>query len=1095
MAPVVVRACEPPRSSERLLAVLADLGTQVMKAENLEAVLRGAVARLQGVLPVSGVGAVVDGAWAGPEPLVAVAGELSPQTVLEAHRSSMEEEHSGEHFALSLEDGPGCWVAPLRSEMGILGSLVLAHGGPVVETDPSVQLAAAVAGVLATGLYLRFGIAQVPGSAGSRRLLLDTMSDPALLLDPRGTILEVSTPVTRILRRSHDDLVGTSLLEVMDTEDRKVVASLLAGQGTAGETFEVPFGLVTPRGGRRRFHLHARWTPGGGWIGVLRDYTRHAARDRSRRVLLDHVPRIAVARTLEELWEQLWEALRELLPGARNIRVYRGFQAALRNVWASDLPPGGQELVFTLKGWGARFVNMLSESADLEAAVQAFGGSPEEVRGRIMRFFAGRGNPIILDDPDRQLAAFLSPEELEKARKLRGFDGEKFSEILCPVIIDGNLDLLVVILGGERMPAFTWDEAADAWQLVNLAREVAVRLEASETIRGHYAMVRSFRNAMRRISVSTRSEELFEAVGQAALDSTGASGMGVVARLGGEGSELSLVWSRGLEASIPEQLIGLVEALEERGTFASDPVLFPSVGADELLAELEVDLPGVEGMVVAPFTVRGEFLGAMVLTWPAPRRFPADECTQLEFLAGELALALSNHQLYQSVEESRAELGRIVEAVDEGILSMDPGGRIRFLSGRAARLLGIRDREPEGKPLMDLVEPSMGEELLPVLAEILRGNSVSGRTIRCGRRLIRVRVWLDPAEGETGWVCVWTLNEVTAEEERRLHLEEYLLHTDEAVLELAMDGRILRTNPAGRRFLEAQGLLKPDGVLRWLPWDEATLERLQCGESVWISGERPLASGVTLSWEAEIIPLGGGEDLSVLVRVRDLTAEKALERFQDDLVEARRVAGRLREMIAQLREAGTSQEDLATAVMMHCSLAGSAEDPSRRAERALSAIRQATANAAEAMGSFRRLLGGLEEGIERLSEVLPGGAGEHRGEAWILGDRPQRRNMLAAQLRALGWKTRNVAPEELGRHGPGRIPELAVIDVTSLTRAVDLYGILREDSEDLAMLMILAMGGGLEGGALSQDPRVRVVESIPGESELGELLRGLVGHA
>ena len=1077
------------RSSERLLAVLSDLGTEVMRADDLEAVLRGVVARLQDILPVEGVGAVVEGVWIPDSPLVAVAGDLDAETVLGAHRTSLDDESSGEYSAVTLDGGPTLRVLHLKGQAGRLGSLVLGVREAVAEADPSVQLAGAVAGVLATGLYLRFGVTRIPGSTRARRLLLDTMPDPALLLDARGSILEVSTPVTRIFHREHDDLVGTNLLEVVDPDDAKVLSELLAASGASGETFEVPIAFVTPRGGRRRFHLHARWARGGPWLAVLRDYTRHAARDRSRRVLLDHMPRIAVVRTAEELWEQLWEALQELLPASRGIRVYRGSHAALRMVWASDMPPGEQDLVFTLKGWGARFIHMLNESGEMETAAAAFGRTTEEVRGRIMRFFSGRGNPLILDDPDRQLAAFLSSEELDKLRKSRGGGGERFSEILCPVIVEGNLDLLVVILGRPGAPGFSWDEAADAWQLVNLAREVTVRLEASATIEGHYARVRSFRSAMRRVSVATRSEELFEAVGHAALDGTGASGMGVVARLGEE-VELGLAWSRGLSEPVRDRVVALVEALEARRVFASEPVLFPSVGADELLAELEVDLSGVEALAVAPLTVRGRLLGAMVLTWPAPRRFPADERAQLEFLAGELALALSNHQLYAAAEESRAELNRIVEAVDEGILSLDRAGKVRFLSGRAAELLGVKDPNPEGKPLMDVVDPEVGRELLSMLSEILQGTGVPGRTIRFGKRLIEIRVWLDPAPEGRGWVCVWTLAEVTGAEERRLLLEEFLRHTGEAVAQLALDGRVLWSNPAAERFLRFLGMDDGTGAFRWLPWDEAALGKLEAGQPVWLAGSRVLPSGVALHWEAEILPLGGGDDFSVLVRVHDVTAERALETLHGELSEARKVAARLREMIVELREVGTSQEDLATAVMMHCGLAGDGDGGSTRAGRALDAIRQATANAAEAMGAFRRLLGTLDEEVERLVEVLPRGAAGNRGEVWILGDRPQRRSAIAAHMRVLGWTPRVMSPGELGDDQP---PDLAVIDVASINKAVDLYGTLRERSQDLGILMILAMGGGLEGGALSQDARVRVVESIPDESGFRELLKDLTG--
>ena len=261
----------------------------------------------------------------------------------------------------------------MTSERGSAGALVLLFHEDVEHRDPRIQMAAAVAGLMTASLVLRRDVSELAGATGRTRRMLDGMPDPAVILDSGGRVCDLSATLAGLLGRQRDDLLGEHIDALIGAGEAGGLARSLAAVDE--DAFERPVTAVRRDGTHGRFDLRARRMGNGRWLAVLHDHTRYAARDRSRRIMLDHIPQIAAAMTEDDLWERVLDAAREMEPEIEALRVYRGDRATLRLLWASDVDPAAFSL--TLRGWGPRFVEVLQDPEQSQARGGA--GPAEEV--------------------------------------------------------------------------------------------------------------------------------------------------------------------------------------------------------------------------------------------------------------------------------------------------------------------------------------------------------------------------------------------------------------------------------------------------------------------------------------------------------------------------------------------------------------------------------------------------------------------------------------------------------------------------------------------------------------------------------------------
>jgi PAS domain-containing protein len=990
----------------------------------------------------------------------------------------------------------GIWVVPITAASGVGGAVLLAFSGQMTPVDPVLQTASSAARILGAALRLRREAAQPSGTEQRLLDLLDGMPDPAIILDGGGRLVAASEKALGLFGAPREEVVGAGFDQVVRAGEPSGLGQALAARTGVGPV-DLSVRAVNGAAGERHLQLKAKEIGKDRWLAVLHDHSRFAARDRSRRIMLDHIPRIAAATSAQELWVRLWAAVQAMLPASDAMRVYRGEAAVVRLLWASDAD--APSIGFTLRGWGLQIFDLIEEIGRNEEMVLRFGATREEGLGRLRRYLAGQGNPMLLDDPDAQLEPFLGSEGVRLVRESRK-GPPPGQEILCPILSEQRLDLIAAVLGPPEAHPFGWDDAADVWQLVHLAREVLGRLESRVTIERHLGEVQSVRNLMQEVSLAAAGEEVYEVIANGAREALGAQGAAVLVIDPEHGGGLRAEWHAGLgERSLEGVLTAAVRLFDVSKASVDGLLAFESIGAAEVLDEAEVDLEGIEAMTIAPLVNRARVLGALVLTWPSPRQLRVDERALNEFHAGELALAMANSRLYRRVADSQAEMRGIVESVDEGVVSLDAAGRIRYLSPRAAKVLSVRRADPRGRPFLDVVGLACRPGLARILDDVLRGREVDTGPMSLGERLARVRVALTRRHDASPAGSVWTISDITDEETRRLELEAIFAHTSDAVLVLSPEGEVLEANRAGERLIAS--ITGPSGPANgavtaagW--WPELDLEKLgslPSGGRMSVTGRLSLADGTALPYESELSVVGGGEGARVVAVITDASDRR---RFAEAENASRAKAEQLTAVRGLAAAAGTAleaQQDAVTAMLLHVQLAAESEDPERWRE-ALGVVGDAA----------MRARGGLAEGAQqmvRMEEILDAdqgpvgsGGGEGWRGVWLVSDRPQTGGAVRRDFERLGWQVSVVPEGDLTSDvPPADPPSLVVVELTSVTSTQDAYRRVRRMAPQIPVVLVVPAGSAAAVPTLSEEHGLHVVQSLPAGAELDELLARVTG--
>jgi signal transduction histidine kinase/transcriptional regulator with GAF, ATPase, and Fis domain len=88
-----------------------------------------------------------------------------------------------------------------------------------------------------------------------------------------------------------------------------------------------------------------------------------------------------------------------------------------------------------------------------------------------------------------------------------------------------------------------------------------------------------------------------------------------------------------------------------------------------------------------PLVVSGRPVGVLFLGYTKPRRFPGTRRSFMLAFGRQCAQALSRAQLYEEALEGRSRISRLVERLQDGVISFDRHGRVVFLNSTAKRML------------------------------------------------------------------------------------------------------------------------------------------------------------------------------------------------------------------------------------------------------------------------------------------------------------------------------------------------------------------------------------------------------------------------
>ena len=194
---------------------------------------------------------------------------------------------------------------------------------------------------------------------------------------------------------------------------------------------------------------------------------------------------------------------------------------------------------------------------------------------------------------------------------------------------------------------------------------------------------------------------------------------------------------------------------------------------------------GSPSLAAVPLVAGGRVLGAVGLSFLAPRSFDDGDKTFIGGLAKQCAQALERARLYEAERAARlraeatrdaaARLAAIVESSDDAIIGKTLDGTITDWNAGAVRLYGYTAAEVVGRPIALLIPPDRRHELPPIMERLRRGERTEHyETVRVrkdGRRR-RVSLSISPIKGACGEIVGAATIARDVSEPHRAALEE-----------------------------------------------------------------------------------------------------------------------------------------------------------------------------------------------------------------------------------------------------------------------------------------------------------------------------------
>lgn len=142
-------------------------------------------------------------------------------------------------------------------------------------------------------------------------------------------------------------------------------------------------------------------------------------------------------------------------------------------------------------------------------------------------------------------------------------------------------------------------------------------------------------------------------------------------------------------------------------------------------------------------TVDGDFLSS-------------DDVELVQTIAGYVAIALDNSQLYSSLEQKAAEVARlkdfsenIVESLNVGVLAVDLLGTVDAWNTRMEELIGVTRNDAVGKPFSELLPPELVLEI-EARSDEEQVTGIYKQRLEHRGRLVVLNVSITPLVGKSG---------------------------------------------------------------------------------------------------------------------------------------------------------------------------------------------------------------------------------------------------------------------------------------------------------------------------------------------------------
>jgi PAS domain S-box-containing protein len=181
--------------------------------------------------------------------------------------------------------------------------------------------------------------------------------------------------------------------------------------------------------------------------------------------------------------------------------------------------------------------------------------------------------------------------------------------------------------------------------------------------------------------------------------------------------EMRLARSMGVRLSEPLNLSFITPTRPE---FARGPIFFESPrSARDVSESVRRTLEQLDLNYFIPCRIREHTVAVLGLGKTVDGDFlSSDDVELVQTIAGYVAIALDNSQLYTSLEQKALEVARlkdfsenIVESLNVGVLAIDLEGTVEAWNTRMEQLFGVARNDAVGHPLSELLPPELVQEI------------------------------------------------------------------------------------------------------------------------------------------------------------------------------------------------------------------------------------------------------------------------------------------------------------------------------------------------------------------------------------------------
>ncbi len=695
------------------------------------------------------------------------------------------------------------------------------------------------------------------------------------------------------------------------------------------------------------------------------------------------------------------EQVRALLEVGKSIRLQEGLESVLKHI--------GEGIRRSL-GWGVVLISLRDEVTGLLSPIVVV-GLPDEESRKVMEWMRPKSldRELLRRLSIRVHRSYFMDHRLRTPEDTRGLISERRLMILSPEVPEeiqpGKWhpeDALVVPieLGDKLLGLISVDEPEDG----KIPDEESVR--ALEVFADYAAAAIENARLLSRAQETTRGLEILHKVSLKVSSSLNVQEVqdaileGVMELVPATDSHIFLydpekdvffsgrgLWRDGSRDIIREpRRGGLTHTVATRGrpVVISDAMSHPLFKNDQ--ASVKTGLRAIAGI---PLMFQGKVVGVMNVAFTESSHYFTDEELHLLTLLGaQAAVAITNAQRYKELLEHSREIARlkdfneyIVNAMEEGLMLVDPDGKVSFVNPRMesmaghARLLGTCWRD-----LVQLSENQSGEVIdcldrqTPAqCSAYLKSKSgkplpvqISMTPLKDGRYLF---VFADISRQKRTEEMLHALNSASISLHQAHDVDSVLHAAGEELKKLGFDILVTLLEPGGKDATCRYSSLSPER--------QGAIEDASKGSLVGFTfpiEKYPLYRKVLFSREA-IVQQGMEEVVGALLQ--DILPTHRVRRVQDamamgQVIHAPIIGSSGPIGVLTVGAEDVSQEDIAP-IMAFAHQLGVALDNARlvESERRQRQISETLQKVAEILGSTLDLEGVLPMVLEQIRKVVP----------------------------------------------------------------------------------------------------------------------------